>query len=101
MKLQIVTVLIGLCGAAMAAPAHESRKWPIKYPGQDGEGSKWPIPTLPYATNLEDALESGLPFIPFLPPHDGGSEYGSPWKLYDAKKQDAASQESTAEDAKQ
>ncbi|KAL4803605.1 hypothetical protein BDV18DRAFT_144031 [Aspergillus unguis] len=98
MKLQVVSILVSLCGAVLAAPTNDAREdrlwWPT--PGGDGEGLEptLPIPSFRFPTSLEDLVESGLPF-----PTDLGDLVGAnPGQPYDPDEQDDESPDLTTEE---
>lgn len=76
MKVQLATILIGLCGATLAAPTHvqqEKRLWPFHFPGEDHESGaepSLPLPCYPFPTESDDSTGSDFPrFFP-RPPFD-------------------------------
>ncbi|KAL4972053.1 hypothetical protein BDW66DRAFT_164489 [Aspergillus desertorum] len=82
MKVQLATIFIGLCGAALAAPTHaqrEKRLWPFHFPGQGlepGPEPSLPFPSYPFPTESNDPTESGFPrFFP-RPPFEGDEGCG-------------------------
>ncbi|KAL4733594.1 hypothetical protein BDV11DRAFT_199778 [Aspergillus similis] len=121
MKVQLATILIGFCGAALAAPTHvqqEKRLWPFHFPGQGHEpGSEpsLPLPCYPFPTESDDPTGSdfrrSFPMPPFGGERCGESPLGSlteggesapgsisndgeglPWQLSDEDEQDSESQ---------
>ncbi|KAL5001912.1 hypothetical protein BDV10DRAFT_182067 [Aspergillus recurvatus] len=82
MKVQLATIFIGLCGAALAAPTHDQREkrlWPFHFPGQGLEPRpepSLPFPSYPFPGEPNDPTESGFPrFFP-RPPFEGGERCG-------------------------
>ncbi|KAL4752807.1 hypothetical protein BDW72DRAFT_191579 [Aspergillus terricola var. indicus] len=74
MKVQLAPILIGLCGAALAAPTHvqqEKRLWPFHFPGQGSEPGaepSLPLPCYPFPTESNDPTGSDFPrFFPRPP----------------------------------
>ncbi|KAL4771229.1 hypothetical protein BDW60DRAFT_65693 [Aspergillus nidulans var. acristatus] len=120
MKVQLATILIGLCGAALAAPTHvqqEKRLWPFHFPGQGrepGAEPSLPLPCYPFPTESDDPTGSDFPrFFPRPPFGErcGESPLGSltdgedsslgsissdgeglPWQLSGEDEQDSESQ---------
>ncbi|KAL4792070.1 hypothetical protein BDV19DRAFT_369358 [Aspergillus venezuelensis] len=70
MKFSATTILIGLCGVALAAPAptrttnSEKRLWPFPFPGESPEPSE-AYPSNPFLGESGESSESsGFPFLP-------------------------------------
>ncbi|RDW81129.1 uncharacterized protein DSM5745_04686 [Aspergillus mulundensis] len=90
MRLQLATILIGLCGATLAAPAHQQRDkrlWPFPFPGEGlepGPEPALPFPSLPFPSLPFPGLpfpgapddENGFPPIFPRPPSAGGGTWG-------------------------
>ncbi|KAL4909023.1 hypothetical protein BDW74DRAFT_76383 [Aspergillus multicolor] len=113
MRLQLATILISLCGATLAAPAHHQRNkrlWQFPFPGdgfEPGPEPELPFPGLPFPGEPGD----GIGFPPIFPrppfagdglcgaesPPDSLSENGEcpsglPWQLSGTDGQDGDSQ---------
>ncbi|KAL6238112.1 hypothetical protein BDW75DRAFT_202000 [Aspergillus navahoensis] len=79
---QLATIFICLCGAALAAPAHDQRVkrlWPFHFPGQGlepGPEPLLPFPSYPFPSESNDPTESGFPQSFPRPPFEGGERYG-------------------------